>query len=107
MFCHDINTTVNPARGFKQNDIRVGFFIDNLVNGLYDRLRVERHFLVAHVVCYGVAKPAASNYWMFLHPTIGCTSNSWITSESRISAETDIILSTRSSSQDYLNSNVL
>ena len=32
---------------------------------------------------------AASNYWMFLHPTIGCRSTSWITSNYWILALTD------------------
>ena len=35
---------------------------------------------------------AASNYWMFLHPTIGCTSNSWITSNYWIMALTDSLV---------------
>ena len=89
MFCRFANVVVNPVSAFNQNYDRIGFFIDILVNGLYYWLTYERHFSVAPVVCYGVAKSAASNYWMFMHPTIGCKSNSWNTSGSWILAESD------------------
>ena len=90
MYCRNGYTSVNPVGAFNQNDVRMGFFIGIHVNGLYYWVTYERHFPVAHVVCYGVAKSAASNYWMFVHPTIGCTSNSWNTSGSWILAESDL-----------------
>ena len=89
MFCRFANVILYPVSAFNQNYARLGFFIDILVNGLYYWLTYERHFSVAPVVCYGVAKSAASNYWMFMHPTIGCKSNSWNTSSSWILAESD------------------
>ena len=89
MYCRNGYTSVNPVGAFNQNDVRMGFFIGIHVIGLYYQVTYERHFPVAHVVCYGVAKSAASNYWMFVHPTIGCTSNSWNTSGSWILAESE------------------
>ena len=52
---------------------------------------IELHFPVTPAVGYGVVKIDASNYWMFLHPIVGCTSNYWIKSNSWILAQTDIV----------------
>ena len=38
---------------------------------------IELHFPVTPAVGYGVVKIDASNYWMFLHPIVGYTSNYW------------------------------
>ena len=82
MFCRDTDMIMNPS----QNDVLMGFFIKILDNGILNWFTIERHF------CYGTVRAHASNYWMFLHPIVGCKSNSWSKSGSWILSETDILM---------------
>ena len=91
MFCYDMNGLENFVGAFNQDDVRIWSLLKILVHCLSNWLIIELHFPVTPAVGYGVVKIDASNYWMFLHPIVGCTSNYWITSNSWILAQTDMI----------------
>ena len=86
MFCQDMKRLRNTISAFNQKDVRIWSLIEILAHGLSNWLIIELHFPVIPAVGYGVVKIDASNYWMFLHPIVGCTSNYWIASNSWISA---------------------
>ena len=75
MFCYDRNRLENSFGAFYQNDVRIWSLLKILVHCLSNWLIIELHFPVTTAVGYGVVKIDASNYWMFLHPIVGCTSN--------------------------------
>ena len=82
MFCQNIERFINPVGAFKLNDVWIGNLIEILVDCLPKRLSIRPHLPVISAVCYGLVNIAASKYWMFLHPKVGCTSNYWILSNS-------------------------
>ena len=88
MFCYDRKRLENSVRAFYQNDVMIWSLLKILVHCMSNWLIIELHFPVTPAVGYGVVKIDASNYWMFLHPIVGCTSNYWITSNSWILAQT-------------------
>ena len=89
MFCQDMKRHENPIGAFNQNDIRIWSLFEIIAHGLSNWLIIELHFPVTPAFGYGVVKIDTSNYWMFLHPIVGCTSNYWIKSNSWILAQTD------------------
>ena len=90
MFCQDMKRHKNPIGAFNQNDVRIWSLFEIIAHGLSNWLIIELHFPVTPAFGYGVVKIDTSNYWMFLHPIVGCTSNYWIKSNSWILAQTDI-----------------
>ena len=80
MFCYNRNRLENSVGAFYQSHLRIWSLLKILVDCLSNWLIIELHFPLTTAVGYGVVKIDASNYWMFLHPIVGCTSNYWITS---------------------------
>ena len=83
-FCYDMNTLENSGGAFYKNGVRIWSLHKIVVHCLSNWLIIELHFPVTPAVGYGVVKIDASNYWMFLHPIVGWTSNYWIKSNSWI-----------------------
>ena len=46
MFFHDTERFGNPVGDFRKNDVKIGSFIEILVDSLHNWLRIERHFSV-------------------------------------------------------------
>ena len=57
---------------FEVNNVRIESFDEILVDCRHNWLIIGLHLPVTPAVCYGLVKIAASNYWMFLYPIVGC-----------------------------------
>ena len=69
----------------------ISCLIEIHVDSLHNLLRIGCHLPVSCAARYFLVKTAAYNYWMFLHPIIGCTYKYRITSNSSTLAYTGVM----------------